>query len=55
MAFFGANNSVFATDHPFGSIRKGLDLIERLELSDRAREKLVRGNAERFMGGPPIG
>ncbi len=55
MAFFGANNSVFATDHPFGSIRRGLDMVERLELDDRARQKLVRGNAERFMGGPPIG
>lgn len=52
MAFFGNNNSIFATDFPFGSIRKCLDMVERLELTAEAKDKLLRANAERFMGGP---
>ena len=51
LAFFGANNTVFATDCPFGSIRKGLDMIERLELEEPVKQKILHGNAKRLLGG----
>ena len=50
LAFFGANNTVFATDCPFGSIRKGLDMIERLELDEPVKQKILHGNARRLLG-----
>jgi len=49
LAYFGANNTVFGSDCPFGSIRKGLDMIDRLELDDSVRNKLLTGNAERLL------
>ena len=52
LAFFGANNTVFATDCPFGSIRKGLDMIERLELDEPVKQKILHGNARRLLGSP---
>ena len=51
LAFFGANNTVFATDCPFGSIRKGLDMIERLELEEPVKQKILHDNARRLLGG----
>jgi aminocarboxymuconate-semialdehyde decarboxylase len=51
LAYFGANNTVFGSDCPFGSIKKGLDMIDRLELDESVRHKLLRGNAERLLGG----
>jgi uncharacterized protein len=51
LAFFGANNTVFATDCPFGSIRKGLDMIDRLGLDEPAKQKILSGNARRLLGG----
>jgi len=51
LAFFGANNTVFATDCPFGSVRKGLDMIERLELEEPVKQKILRDNARRLLGG----
>jgi aminocarboxymuconate-semialdehyde decarboxylase len=50
LAFFGANNTVFATDCPFGSIRKGLDMIERLELDEPVKQKILHANARRLLG-----
>ena len=49
LAFFGPNNVVFASDAPFGSIRKNLDMIERLGLDGEAKKKILLGNAERLM------
>jgi len=51
LAFFGANNTVFATDCPFGSIRKGLDMIERLELEEPVKQKILHDNAKRLLRG----
>jgi uncharacterized protein len=51
LAFFGANNTVFATDCPFGSIRKGLDMIERLELEEPVKKKIMHDNAKRLLRG----
>jgi len=51
LAFFGANNTVFATDCPFGSIRKGLDMIERLELEAPVKQKILHDNAKRLLRG----
>ena len=51
LAFFGANNTVFATDCPFGSIRKGLDMIERLELEEPVKQKILHDNARRLLRG----
>jgi len=50
LAYFGASNTVFGTDCPFGSIKKGLDMIDRLELDDSLRHRLMTGNAERLLG-----
>ena len=49
--FFGAGNVVFASDAPFGSPHKHIDMIDRLELDDRARHNIIQGNAERLMQG----
>ena len=51
LAFFGANNTVFGTDCPFGSIRKGLDMIERLELEEPVEQKILHDNAKRLLRG----
>ena len=51
LAFFGANNTVFGTDCPFGSIRKGLDMIDRLELEEPVKQKILYDNAKRLMRG----
>lgn len=51
LAFFGANNTVFATDCPFGSIRKGLDMIERLELEEPVKQRILHDNAKRLLRG----
>lgn len=51
LAFFGANNTVFGTDCPFGSIRKGLDMIDRLELEEPVEQKILHDNAKRLLRG----
>jgi len=51
LAFFGAGNTVFGTDCPFGSIRKGLDMIDRLELAEPIRRKILHDNAQRLVKG----
>ena len=51
LAFFGANNTVFGTDCPYGSIRKGLDMIDRLDLAEGVRRKVLHDNAERLLKG----
>jgi aminocarboxymuconate-semialdehyde decarboxylase len=50
--FFGQNNSVFASDHPYGMIGQHLDMIDRLELDDGVRRKIMTENAERLMRRP---
>ena len=55
LAFFGAGNTVFGTDCPFGSIRKGLDMIDRLELAEPIRRKILHDNAQRLVKGLNIG
>jgi aminocarboxymuconate-semialdehyde decarboxylase len=49
LAFFGERNTVFGTDCPFGSISKGLDMIDRLCLADSARRSIMHGNAKRLL------
>ncbi len=51
LAFFGAGNTVFGTDCPFGSIRKGLDMIDRLELSEPVRHRIMHDNAQQLLKG----
>lgn len=48
--FFGANNVVFASDAPFGPIRKCIDMIDRVGLDADAKKKIFVGNAERLLG-----
>jgi aminocarboxymuconate-semialdehyde decarboxylase len=52
LEFFGANNSVFASDHPYGMIGQHLDMMERLELDDGPKRKIMSDNAERLMARP---
>jgi aminocarboxymuconate-semialdehyde decarboxylase len=47
--FFGASNSVFASDHPYGMIGQHLDMMDRLELEGPALRKIMSENAERLM------
>ena len=49
LEFFGINNVVFASDAPFGPIRKCIDIIERLDVDTQGRDKLFVGNAERLL------
>ena len=51
LAFFGARNTVFGTDCPFGSIRKGLDMIDRLELAEPVRQRILHDNAQQLLKG----
>jgi hypothetical protein len=50
LAYFGAGNTLFGTDCPFGNIRKGLDMIDRLGLDQESRQKIMEGNARRLLG-----
>jgi len=47
--FFGADRVVFSTDAPLGPIAKTIAAIDGLDLEREAREKIMRGNAERLM------
>lgn len=51
LAFFGASNTVFGTDCPFGSIRKGLDMMDRLSLEESVLRKIMHDNAQRLVRG----
>ena len=53
--FFGENKVVFASDAPFGLPSRHLDAIDRMEIDDRARGKILHGNAERLMRVPADG
>ncbi len=50
LAYFGANNTLFGTDCPFGNIRKGIDMIDRLGLDQVSRQKIMADNACRLLG-----
>jgi aminocarboxymuconate-semialdehyde decarboxylase len=52
LEFFGSNNSVFASDHPYGMIGQHLDMMDRLELDGAALRKIMSENAERLMRKP---
>jgi predicted TIM-barrel fold metal-dependent hydrolase len=47
--FFGAGRVVFSTDAPLGPIAKTIAAIDALDLDPGAREKIMRGNAERLL------
>lgn len=49
LEFFGPGHVVFASDAPFALIPKALDMMDRIELSDRDRDSIMVGNAERLM------
>lgn len=49
LSFFGPRNVVFASDAPFAPIRKNIDMIYRLDLSEGDRRMVFSGNAERIM------
>jgi aminocarboxymuconate-semialdehyde decarboxylase len=51
LAFFGAGNTLFGTDCPFGSIRKGLDMMDRLGLEEPVRRRVMHDNAQRLLKG----
>ena len=51
LAFFGAGNTVFGTDCPFGSIRKGLDMMDRLALQEPVLRRIMHDNAQRLLRG----
>ena len=55
LAFFGPGNTVFGSDCPFGSIRKGLDMMDRLELAEPVMRKIMHDNAERLLQGSQTG
>ena len=55
LEFFGDNNSVFASDHPYGMIGQHIDMMDRLELEEPALRKIMSGNAERLMRRPKKG
>lgn len=50
LEFFGINRVVFATDHPFGTIQTGMDMIPRLRLDHEAQHKLCSANLARLIG-----
>jgi predicted TIM-barrel fold metal-dependent hydrolase len=46
----GPANVVFASDAPFASIPKSIEMMNRItELSERERDMIMVGNAERLM------
>jgi len=47
--FFGADRVVFATDAPLGPIAKTIEQVDRLDLEEDARHKIMQGNAERLL------
>ena len=47
--FFGPRNVVYASDSPFSQIRKNIDAIYRLDISEETRRMIFCGNAERLM------
>jgi uncharacterized protein len=55
LAFFGADNVLFASDSPFdpekGSayIRWTIDIIDKLDISDEDRKKIYEGNAKKLL------
>jgi len=51
LAFFGERNTVFGTDCPYGSIRKGLDMMDRLGLEESVKRKIMHDNAKRLLQG----
>lgn len=51
LAFFGVRNTVFGSDCPFGSIRKGLDMIDRLELAEVNCRRILHDNANQLLRG----
>ena len=50
--FAGADHIVAGSDYPhmIGSLEKMVSSIEKLELSDDARRKILGGNAEGLLG-----
>jgi aminocarboxymuconate-semialdehyde decarboxylase len=50
LEFFGENRVLFATDHPFGTIQTGVDMIPKLQLDRDAEHKLCCGNIARLLG-----
>jgi predicted TIM-barrel fold metal-dependent hydrolase len=49
IAFFGVDHVVFATDTPLGPIRATIDALDRLDLSDEDRRKIMSLNAARLL------
>jgi predicted TIM-barrel fold metal-dependent hydrolase len=55
LAFFGADNVLFASDSPFdpekgpGYIRETIKIIEDLPISDSDRHKIFEGNAKKLL------
>ena len=49
LEFFGPRNVVYASDSPFSQIRKNIDAIYRLDISEETRRMIFCGNAERLM------
>jgi aminocarboxymuconate-semialdehyde decarboxylase len=47
-SLMGANQLLFGTDHPYGSWRLPIQLLEELSCSAGEREQMLHGNAERL-------
>ena len=52
LAFAGAERIVFGSDYPHqvGSVKKALDTLQGLELSDTQRAALLGGTARKLLG-----
>jgi uncharacterized protein len=50
---YGADNVLFGSDYPMWGPEKELEYLNRIELTDEQREKILHGNAERLLGLQP--
>jgi predicted TIM-barrel fold metal-dependent hydrolase len=44
----GANQLVLGTDHPYGSWRRPIELLQEIDCTESEREQILHGNAERL-------
>ncbi|MBI3757093.1 MAG: amidohydrolase family protein [Deltaproteobacteria bacterium] len=47
-SLMGADHLVLGTDHPYGSWRQPIDLLQQLNCMESEREQMLHGNAERL-------
>jgi aminocarboxymuconate-semialdehyde decarboxylase len=47
-SLMGANQLVLGTDHPYGSWRRPIELLQEIDCTESEREQILHGNAERL-------